>query len=128
ATSKAPDALLVLVGPDFGALSSLETLTRKLGLCSRVIFAGLANHEFVHSAYKQATVTVVPSSYESFSMVALESAAAGCPVIISSSVGVAPLFRSINGMVVEPATQPLAQLLARILTNDAFRNQETEKL
>ena len=50
-----------------------------------------------------ATVTVIPSAYESFSLVALEAAAAGCPVVLSSTCGVTPLFAKTSVPIV-PAT------------------------
>lgn len=123
-----PDAILVLVGPDFGVRGRLAVLCQKLGVSSHVVFAGQLSREDVLLAYKTALVTVVPSTYESFSLVSLEAAAAGCPVAVTSVCGVAPVFRNAGLSVAEPDSRSLSELLIQYATNEAFRNSQVAAL
>lgn len=53
-------------------------------------------------------VTAIPSLYEPFSLVALEAAAAGCPVIISSVAGAADHLGPADAAFVVPPNEPAA--------------------
>ena len=80
---------LVVVGGDEESQSeveSLKTLSRSLEIQDSVTFAGSVRHEDLPHYYSAADVCVVPSHYESFGMVALESLACGTPVV-STRVG-----------------------------------------
>ena len=75
---------LVIVGGDGnGSPESqrLQELSRELSIQDSVTFAGRVEQYRLPSFYSAADVLVVPSHYESFGLVALESLASGTPVV-----------------------------------------------
>jgi D-inositol-3-phosphate glycosyltransferase len=73
---------LVIVGGD-GAPEhqSFRSLARKLSIQDSVTFMGRIEQDDLPPYYSAADVLVVPSHYESFGLVALESLASGTPVV-----------------------------------------------
>jgi glycosyltransferase involved in cell wall biosynthesis len=118
---KRSDTILILVGPDFGMRSRLESRVLKSGLGNRVVFAGPASRDLVHAAYKESTVVVIPSTYESFSLVALEAAAAGTPVLITEDCGLASMFRSVGLVVAKADILSLGSTTLRFVQDEEFR-------
>ncbi len=77
-----PSANLMIVGE--GPLKKhLISLTERLDLAKKVLFTGAVPHEDLPRIYNMADAFVLPSLYESFSLVALEAAACGVPIVIS---------------------------------------------
>ncbi len=75
---------LVLIGGDEHSQDKLEELQElccRLHIQDSVTFLGLIKHEQMPYFYSAADVCVVPSYYESFGLVALESLACGTPVV-----------------------------------------------
>ncbi len=75
---------LVIIGGDEHSqdeMERLQKLSRNLRLDGSVNFLGLVKHEKLPYFYSAASVCVVPSYYESFGLVALESLACGTPVV-----------------------------------------------
>lgn len=108
---------LVLVGPllepDYAA--RLKALIQDLGLGGRVLWAGELYDRDKLSALAAATVFVLPSTYESYGNAAAEAVAAGVPVLLTSSCGIAPLIDGRAGVAVEPDAASLAQGLQLLL-------------
>jgi glycosyltransferase involved in cell wall biosynthesis len=52
--------------------------------CNKVVFEGFVKNEKLPEYYRTADITIVPSQYESFSIVSLESIASGTPVITTT--------------------------------------------
>jgi len=85
------DLRLLIIGGDLdnggnpanGEEKKLRGLTSELGLDSMVTFLGAQPQHALPYFYSAAEVSVLPSRYESFGMVALESMACGTPVIAS---------------------------------------------
>jgi len=78
------DLKLIVVGGDENSRTELEELQKLaagLGIRDRVDFQGLVRQERLPYYYSAADVCVVPSYYESFGLVALESLACGTPVV-----------------------------------------------
>ena len=77
--------LLVVAGEvtpgDTGFAESLRSLAGELGVASDVRFVGALHRDALADLLAAASVTIVPSFSETFGLVALESAAAGTPVI-----------------------------------------------
>ena len=67
----------------------LQDMVQRLGIGESVIFAGSLPQEELPFYYSAADVFVLPSHYESFGMVGLESLACGTPVV-ATDVGVYP--------------------------------------
>ena len=75
---------LVLIGGDKNSPQEMEELgniAQELRIQDSVSFPGLIKQEQLPYFYSAADVCVVPSHYESFGMVALESLACGTPVV-----------------------------------------------
>ena len=83
---------VIIVGgdsADAAKIAALKELAASRGVSDRLHFTGRIEHKELPIYYSAADVTVIPSFYESFSMVALESIACGTPVV-SGPVGVIP--------------------------------------
>lgn len=70
----------------------LRAGARRLGIDGRLHLAGLVEHLKLPLYYNAADVTVIPSFYESFGLVALESLACGTPVVASRVGGIPELI------------------------------------
>lgn len=57
------------------------------GIEHRILFIGPKNEQQLQHLYRNALVTIMPSHYESFGMVAAEAQACGCPVIATKVGG-----------------------------------------
>ena len=89
---------LLIVGgeadePAAGHEAEIRRRVDTLGLRSAVRFAGAQPQEALRDYYVAADVTVLPSYYESFGMVALEAMACGSPVIGSRVGGLTTTVR-----------------------------------
>ena len=76
-----PDAQLVVVGEDFGALHDLKRQAGRLSIEQQVHFLGKVSDEELAGAYQHADVFLHPTHYEAFGIVLAESLAAGTPVV-----------------------------------------------
>lgn len=77
-----PPARLVIVGPDWGAASSLAELSAELDIADRVKLAGQISDAEILRYLTTASVWISSSAYESFGVALLEAMAAGCiPVV-----------------------------------------------
>jgi len=79
-----PNLKLIVIGGDARSqdeVDQLKGLCRALGIEDSVSFQELVKQERLPCYYSAADVTVVPSYYESFGLVALESLACGTPVV-----------------------------------------------
>jgi glycogen(starch) synthase len=65
----------------------LHTLATALGLDGHGTFLGWIGDDVLHSLYRIADLTVVPSIYEPFGLVALEAMASGCPCLVADTGG-----------------------------------------
>ncbi len=77
-----PSANLMIVG-EGPSKKHLISLTERLDLTKKVLFAGAVPNENLPRIYNMADAFVLPSLYEAFSLVALEAAACGVPIVIS---------------------------------------------
>jgi glycosyltransferase involved in cell wall biosynthesis len=84
AQSAPRDACLIIVGGG-SRRAPLESHARKLGVMNRVFFEGAAN---ASEYFALADLLLVPSRYEGYGLVIVESLAAGKPVL-STDVGIA---------------------------------------
>lgn len=95
-----PDAALVMVGPEDGALEHSKKLAEKLGIVDRVIFTGMVSPVERLSALVDADLMVLPSRHEIFGLSLLESLMCGTPVIVSKNVGIAPVLEEAGAAVI----------------------------
>lgn len=82
------DVRLVVAGRG-GREADLHRQAERLRLGSTVQFTGWLPEDELHALIAAADVSVVPSLYEPFGLVALEAAALGTPVIVSDTGGLA---------------------------------------
>jgi glycosyltransferase involved in cell wall biosynthesis len=95
------DLRLVLVGPDKGAATEARRLVARLGLGSRVEFAGHVEQPALAALYRGAAALVFPSRYEGFGLPVLEAMASGTPVV-ATSAGAVPEVAGGAAVLVEP--------------------------
>lgn len=84
--SRYHDAKLVIAGKG-GMMNELREQVRALGIENKVYFAGYLNGKDVQKMYKAADISVFPSTYEPFGIVALEAMLAENPVVVSDIGG-----------------------------------------
>ncbi len=110
---------------DDGDSARLREFAEEKGLNGRVTFTGSVLHEELPWYYSAASVQVVPSYYESFSMVTAEALASGTPVIASNVGGPATLVQhGVAGYLVPPADETaLAARIAQILDDRTVRER-----
>ena len=80
------DAKLVIAGRG-GMIDELRAQADYLGLGNKVYFAGYMNGKDVEKMYKAADISVFPSTYEPFGIVALEGMLAERPIVVSDAGG-----------------------------------------
>jgi D-inositol-3-phosphate glycosyltransferase len=129
---KCPHYLTVIGGdPDLceedmnSEMVRLQKLREELGLDDLVVFIGKRDQDALPYYYSAAEVVVVPSHYESFGMVALESMACGTPVIASQVGGLAFLVQDgLTGYFV-PNNDPaaLGEKITEMLCNIELREK-----
>src|ERR671915_192635 len=69
------------------AEQELRQQATQLGLDDHGTFLGWIGDDVLHSLYRIADLTVVPSIYEPFRLVALEAMASGCPCLVADTGG-----------------------------------------
>ncbi|HJX12909.1 MAG TPA: glycosyltransferase [Dehalococcoidales bacterium] len=112
---------LVIIGGDEYSRNEVEKLRKLaagLGIADRVTFQGIVKQDRLPYFYSAADVCVVPSYYESFGLVALESLACGTPVVASDVGDLRNIIRpGETGYVVSENTPAaLADRIARLLS------------
>ncbi len=95
----------------------LKVLARELGVQASVAFLGLVKQAELPHYYSAADVCVIPSYYESFGLVLLESLACGTPVVATDVGAAKSIVRAGKTGYVVPDNSPrrLAQRLMQIL-------------
>src|SRR5439155_941818 len=122
-------ARLVIVGgeadePVDGHEAAIRQRVDGLGLRDAVRFVGAQPQEALRDYYVAADVTVLPSYYESFGMVALEAMACGSPVIGSRVGGLATTVRDgVTGFLVPDGDAIALGDRIEALVNDADLRQ-----
>jgi len=80
------DAKLVVAGKG-GMIDELRQQVHALGIDDKVYFAGYMNGKDVQKMYKAADISVFPSTYEPFGIVALEAMLSENPIVVSDIGG-----------------------------------------
>ena len=94
----------------------------ELGLDDHGTFLGWIGDDVLHSLYRIADLTVVPSLYEPFGLVALEAMASGCPCIVADTGGlreIVPADERVGLRFNGGDPEHLATMVERLLTDDA---------
>ena len=92
------DAKLIVAGSG-GMIDELKAEVSSLGLDNKVYFTGYLNSKQVQKMYKCADISVFPSTYEPFGIVALEAMLAGVPTVVSDIGGLNEIVsHGVDGM------------------------------
>lgn len=122
------DAKLIIAGKG-GMTDELKAQVEAMGLGDKVYFTGYLNAKQVSKMYKCADVSVFPSTYEPFGIVALEAMLAGVPTVVSDVGGLNEIVEHrVDGMK-SYAGNPnsLADSILELLLNPALCDKVTKK-
>jgi glycogen(starch) synthase len=114
--------LRVIIAGDGPYRSELQDETRRLRLDNAIRFIGFMNETQLPAVLGATDATVVPSLYEPFGMVALEAAAAGAPLAVSATGGLAEIVEPGVTGVTFPHSDPeaLAGAVDTLLADEVF--------
>jgi glycosyltransferase involved in cell wall biosynthesis len=109
-----PHVKLFVVGGEADLVDTYRSRARELGLEERIHFVGL-QHD-IRPFLWAADAFILPSAYETFSLVAFEAAAARLPLLVTSFHGVADFFRDgEHGFLLERSLAGVSHGIARFL-------------
>jgi glycosyltransferase involved in cell wall biosynthesis len=118
AVALSPGARLTVVGP--GDVEAYRGVAAGLGIADRIEFAGPS--EDVASSYRRADVFLLPTAYETFSLVTYEAAASGLPLLVTRVNGVEDLLRDgSNGWFIERDAESIAARLRQLAVDPELR-------
>jgi D-inositol-3-phosphate glycosyltransferase len=119
--------LLMIVGGDAQSRNQVQTLqhlTEDLDIEERVRFIGSVAQNKLPVYYSASDVCAIPSYYESFGMVALESLACGTPIVATDVGGLKNIIRNNDTGRIVPDNSP--HHLAREITALFHRTEREE--
>jgi glycogen(starch) synthase len=108
------------------AEQELRDQATALGLDDHGTFLGWIGDDVLHSLYRIADLTVVPSIYEPFGLVALEAMASGCPCLVADTGGlreVVPSDERVGLRFHSRDPESLGAMAERLLTDEALRDR-----
>ena len=122
------DAKLVIAGKG-GMMEELKRQADSMGIGNKVYFTGYLNAKQVPKMYKAADVSVFPSTYEPFGIVALEAMLAGVPTVVSDVGGLNEIVTHGEDGMKSYAGNPnsLADSILELLYNPALCNNIIKK-
>ena len=116
---------MMVVGADANGgqeMDRVKQLAKDRDLEDQIDFVGQVDHTELPLYYNAADVCVVPSYYESFGLVALESMACGTPVVASSIGGTVEVITDeVNGLLVPAGNETaLADAIRQLLNQGSL--------
>jgi glycogen synthase len=114
-----------LVAGSGTAEGELREQATALGLDAHGTFLGWIGDDVLHSLYRIADLTVVPSIYEPFGLVALEAMASGCPCLVADTGGLREVVPNEDVGLRFRSRDPrsLASMAERLLTDEELRDR-----
>ncbi|MEM3626789.1 MAG: glycosyltransferase family 4 protein [Candidatus Bathyarchaeia archaeon] len=115
------NAKFIIVGNGY-MKEQLSNLIKNMNLTHKVLFTGFIDDETLRKLQKCADVSVVPSLFEPFGIVALEAMAAKSPVVVSDTGGLSEIVEhDVTGVKVYPNNpDSLAWGITKVLTDGAY--------
>ena len=119
-----PQATFVLVGPGEGQGEAVRHAIAEAGLGERLTWEGPVDSQGARQWMARSEIYVLPSVNEPYPMSVLEAMAAGLPVVITDSCGLAETVeRTGSGLVVSAEQEALENALAELLGDPAKRRE-----
>lgn len=122
-----PKIKLHIIGDDKTGddVGNIKCLVDELGLNKSVIFQGNRNRIKVLEEFSSACFTIVPSKFEAFGYVVIESFAVGTPVIGSNTTGIAEVIRDkVDGFLFEVGNSTeLSERMILLLSDAKLRSK-----
>jgi len=117
------NAKFIIVGNGY-MKDQLSGLVKNMGLAHKVLFTGFVDDETLRKLQKCADVSVVPSLFEPFGIVALEAMAAKSPIVVSDTGGLSEIVNhDVDGVKVYTGNpDSLAWGITKVFTDDAYAN------
>jgi glycosyltransferase involved in cell wall biosynthesis len=121
------NAKFIIVGSGY-MKEQLLNIVRSMGLEHKVFFEGFVDEQTLLKLQKCADVSVVPSLFEPFGIVALEAMAAKSPVVVSDTGGLSEIVQhDVTGVKVYPNNpDSLAWGITKVLQDDNYRQRIRE--
>jgi 1,4-alpha-glucan branching enzyme len=115
------NAKFIIVGSGY-MKEQLLNIVRSMGLEHKVLFEGFMDEPTLLKLQRCADVSVVPSLFEPFGIVALEAMAARSPIVVSDTGGLSEIVEhDVTGVKVYPNNpDSLAWGIAKVLKDDAY--------
>jgi len=121
------NAKFIIVGSGY-MKEQLLNIVRSMGLEHKVLFEGFLDEQTLLKLQKCADVSVVPSLFEPFGIVALEAMAAKSPVVASDTGGLSEIIEhDVTGVKVYPNNpDSLAWGITKVLLDENYRKRISE--
>lgn len=104
----------------FGDLvPEIENSISQLGLSDSAKFVGVLNSEQLATEYRAATAFILPTGYETFSVVCAEALCCGCPVLSEPNGAIPELVNETNGLL-RNKNEAWEDVIERFLSNNNF--------
>jgi len=118
------NAKFVIVGNGY-MKEQLSNLVKIIGLAHKVLFTGFIDDETLRRLQKCADVSVVPSLFEPFGIVALEAMAAKSPVVVSDTGGLSEIVEhdATGVKVYANNSDSLAWGITKVLLDENYSNR-----
>jgi len=127
---KYPSTKFVFVGQDDGYGIELARLAASERVSDKCFFAGHVSDEKLKEFYATADVFVLPSSCEAFGIAALESIAAGTPVILANLGGLSHILSEIGGYPIDMhanISKQIATAIKAVFSNEIEKDIEKQR-
>jgi glycosyltransferase involved in cell wall biosynthesis len=123
------DLRVVIAGNDEEGLGpSLQAQADQLNVGGRVVFTGAVDGQEKQALLAGARLLVLPSYSENFGNVVVEAMAAGCAVVVTPEVGIAPSVEAAGaGWVVDGDPATFGKRVAELSANAALRHAMGER-
>lgn len=114
--------ILLVIGPDYGELSSLKKLAKDLNISNNVIFTGFVNQGEKMEALVDADIFVTPT-YLGFPVSFIEACICGKPIVTTTNGDTLEWLNNFVGYVVDFDSHRLATAMFNILNNRSIVEQ-----
>jgi glycosyltransferase involved in cell wall biosynthesis len=110
-----------------GDINSSIFKTEKYPLSNHISFLGHVSTEELIRLYREASLLVFPSLYESFGFPAVEAMACGCPVVVSNVASLREVCGDAAYYVNPSSAESIAEGIYKVLADSSLRESLTQK-